>query len=215
MGSFAVAARLTELQEANMSLTTSEVLARHTLVPDRERYFRDVLEGLPVAIYTTDAAGRITFYNSAAAGLAGHRPVLGKDEWCVSWRLYRPDGTPLPHDQCPMAIALREGRPVRGVEAVAERPDGTRVPFLPFPTPLHDESGRVTGAINLLMDLTELNRAELESAKLAAVVVSSNDAIVSKTLTGQVVSWNAAATRIFGYEPAEMIGQCITAFTPY
>src|ERR1700687_6407441 len=94
MGSFAVAARLTELQEANMSLTASEVPAGHTLVPDRERYFRDVLEALPVAIYTTDAAGRITFYNSAAAGLAGHRPVLGKDEMCVSWRLYRPGGPP-------------------------------------------------------------------------------------------------------------------------
>src|SRR3984893_9678687 len=113
MGSFAVAARLTELQEANMSLTKSEVLADRTLVPDRERYFRDVLEALPVAILTNADARWITFYNSAAAGLAGQRPVLGKDEWCASWRLYRPDGTPLPHDQCPMAIALREGRPVR------------------------------------------------------------------------------------------------------
>jgi hypothetical protein len=53
------------------------------------------------------------------------------------------DGTPLPHDQCPMAIALKENRPVRGVEAVAERPDGTRVPFIPFPTPLRDTSLRL------------------------------------------------------------------------
>src|SRR5438309_10533495 len=85
-----------------------------------------LLEALPVAVYTTDAEGRITFYNQAAADLWGHRPELGSSQWCGSWRLYWPDGRPLPHDQCPMAIALREGRPVRDLEAIAERPDGTR-----------------------------------------------------------------------------------------
>src|SRR5580700_2639104 len=155
MGSFAGADPLRWMSEVkNMSLTTSGIRAAQTLVTDGERYFRDVLEALPVAIYTTDAAGRITFYNSAAAALAGRRPVLGKDEWCVSWRLYRPDGTPLPHDQCPMAVALREGRPVRGVEALLERPDGTRVPFLPCPTPLWNASGVLVGAVNLLVDLS-------------------------------------------------------------
>ena len=95
----------------------------------------ELLEALPVAVYTTDAEGRITYYNQAAAELWGHRPELGSSQWCGSWRLYWPDGRPLPHDECPMAIALKEGRPVRGVAAVAERPDGTRVPFLPYPTP--------------------------------------------------------------------------------
>src|SRR5207244_181156 len=72
------------------------------------QHFSQVLELLPAAVYTTAAAGRITFYNEAAVELAGHRPDLGRDLWCVSWRLRRPDGTPLPHDECPMAIALRE-----------------------------------------------------------------------------------------------------------
>jgi PAS domain-containing protein len=88
MGSFAGADPLRWMSEVkNMSLTTSGIRAAQTLVTDGERYFRDVLEAFPVAIYTTDAAGRIIFYNSAAAALAGRRPVLGKDEWCVSWRL--------------------------------------------------------------------------------------------------------------------------------
>ena len=65
---------------------------------------RELLDALPAAIYTTDAAGRITYYNTAAVQLAGRRPELGSDEWCVSWRLYWPDGTSLPHDQCPMAV---------------------------------------------------------------------------------------------------------------
>src|ERR1700719_1167985 len=174
----------------------------------------ELLEALPVAVYTTDAEGRITFFNQSAADLWGHRPELGSDQWCGSWRLYWPDGRPMPHDQCPMALTLKEGRPVRGVEAVAERPDGTRVNFLPYPTPLRDASGRLTGAINLLMDLTERHANEAQAARLAALPISSDDAIVSKTLEGRVTSWNAAATRLFGYAPEEMIGQPITRIIP-
>src|SRR5215469_7271031 len=174
----------------------------------------DLLEALPVAIYTTDAEGRITFYNRAAAEMWGHNPELGTSQWCGSWRLYWPDGRPLPHDQCPMAIALKEGRKVWGVEAIAERPDGTRVRFLPYPTPLRDTSGRLVGAINLLMDITKQHDAELQSARLAAIVVSSDDAIISKTIEGRITSWNAGATRIFGYEASEMIGESILRIIP-
>src|SRR5579862_5579555 len=106
-----------------------------------EKGVRAILDALPAAVYMTDAAGRITYYNQAAADLAGRRPVLGKDEWCVTWRLYNLDGTPMPLECCPMAIALKENRAVRGIEAIAERPDGTRVAFLPHPTPLRDASG--------------------------------------------------------------------------
>jgi len=174
----------------------------------------ELLEALPVAVYTTDAAGRITFYNRAAAELWGHHPEIGSSQWCGSWRLYWPDGRPLPRGECPMAVALKEGREVRGVEAIAERPDGTRVRFRPYPTPLRDPSGRLVGAINLLMDVTERHDSELESARLAAIVVSSDDAIISKTLDGRITSWNTGATRIFGYEASEMIGESILRIIP-
>src|SRR5246127_2774211 len=174
----------------------------------------ELLEALPVAVYTTDAEGRITFYNRAAAELWGHHPELGSSQWCGSWRLYWPDGRALPHDECPRAITLKEGRGVRGVEAIAERPDGTRVRFMPYPTPLRDPSGRLVGAINLLMDITERHNADLESARLAAIVVSSDDAIISKTIEGRITSWNAGATRIFGYEASEMIGEPILRLIP-
>jgi len=173
-----------------------------------------LLEALPVAVYTTDARGVLTFYNQAAADLWGYRPKLGATRWCGSWRLYWPDGRPLPHDECPMAVSLRERRPIRDVEAIAERPDGTRVPFLPFPTPLKDESGKVIAGISLLIDLTESKRGDLDSVRLASIVASSDDAIVSKTLDGRITSWNAGAKRIFGYDAEEMIGRPITWIIP-
>ena len=126
---------------------------------EREQWYRGLLEALPAAVYTTDAGGRITFYNQAAVELAGRLPTLGS-QWCVTWRLHWPDGTPLPHEECPMAVALKEQRPVRGVEAVAERPDGTRVPFIPYPTPLYDGAGAMVGAVNMLVDISERKHAE-------------------------------------------------------
>ena len=133
---------------------------------ERERQFHTLLDALPAAIYTTDAAGRITYYNDAAATLWGQRPSLGSSEWCGSWKLFWPDGTPMAHAECPMAIALKEDRPVRGQEAACERPDGTRVPFLACPTPLHDESGQLIGAVNMLVDISERKRTEEQQALL-------------------------------------------------
>ena len=125
-----------------------------------ERRLRDVLEALPAAVYTTDTAGRLTFYNQAAVTLWGYRPAVGTATWCGSWRLCWPDGSPMRHDECPMAIAVKENRPIHGAEAMAVRPDGSRVPFLAYPTPLRDASGSLIGAINMLVDITERRQAE-------------------------------------------------------
>jgi PAS domain S-box-containing protein len=126
---------------------------------EAEQHWRDLLESLPAAVYTTDAEGRITYFNRACVEFSGREPKLG-EMWCVTWRLHWPDGRPLPHDECPMAIALDEGRPVRGYEAVAERPDGSRVAFIPFPTPFFDADGRLAGAVNMLVDISERKESE-------------------------------------------------------
>jgi PAS domain S-box-containing protein len=129
-------------------------------IRESEKRLQDLIDALPGAIYTTDAAGLITSFNPAAAALWGRSPELGTDEWCGSWRMYHPDGTLMPHDECPMAVALKEKRQILGAEAMAERPDGVRVPFLAYPTPLRDTSGVITGAVNMLVDITERKRAE-------------------------------------------------------
>lgn len=127
---------------------------------DSELRLRELVDALPAAVYTTDAEGRLTHFNVAAVELAGRTPTLGSDQWCVSWKLYRPDGTPLPHDECPMALTLKTGRAVRGEQAIAERPDGTRIWFEAYPTPLYDAQGRLAGAINMMVDITEAKQAE-------------------------------------------------------
>jgi PAS domain S-box-containing protein len=151
-------------EEANIDI----ILAQHAVSGacaaadggvSTERQFRDLLEALPAAIYTTDADGRITFFNQACIDFAGRTPKVG-EMWCVSWKLFWPDGTPLRHEDCPMAVALRENRPVRDVEAIAERPDGSRICFMPYPTPLRDNSGRLLGAVNMLVDVTSRKQAE-------------------------------------------------------
>jgi len=130
--------------------------------------------------------------------------------------MYWPDGTPLPHDQCPMATALKEKRNLNGngQEAVVERPDGTRVPFMAFPSVLRDSIGDVVGALNMFVDISERKRNEETALRLASIVESSADAIIGKNFDGIITSWNKSAERLFGYVADEVIGNSITILFP-
>jgi PAS domain S-box-containing protein len=131
-----------------------------------ERRFRELLEALPAAVYTTDAAGRVTFFNQAAVELAGSVPQAGSDAWWRGWRLFRTEGTSLACDESPMAITLKENRLLPGTEALLERPDGTRVPFIVYPTPLRDEVNELIGAVNMLVDISARKQAEANQKML-------------------------------------------------
>jgi PAS domain S-box-containing protein len=144
----------------NVVLNITRQKQAEQALKESERRFREMIDALPVAIYTTDAEGRLTHFNPAAVEFSGHTPELGSDRWRIIWKLYYPDGSPMLHEECPMAISIKEGRAVRGAEAIAERPDGKRVWFQPYPTLLHDDEGKVVGGINMLMDITERKKNE-------------------------------------------------------
>lgn len=128
-------------------------------IQESKTEYRQILQGLPTAIYSCDAQGRITLYNKAAVNIWGREPEIGRDLWCGAWRIYRTDGTPLPLDQCPMARTIQEGRSITE-EVVIERPDGIRHYVEPHPQPIFDNSGKVIGAVNVLIDITRNRQTE-------------------------------------------------------
>jgi len=164
-----------------------------------EAELHSALEALPAPIYMTDASGVVTFFNTACIAFTGRRPEIGRDRWCVTWKLYTEDGEFLPHEKCPMAVALTSGRPVRGVTAIAERPDGARVVFTPFPTPILDSAGKMIGAVNLLLDVTDIRQiAELRSQaqRAARLVRSVNDPLTIDALNSMAAEYELKAAEL-------------------
>jgi PAS domain S-box-containing protein len=178
-----------------------------------ERRYRELIERLPAAVYTCDAEGRIQLYNQAAEDLWGRKLQIGEDVWCGSLRLSRPDGSPLPLAESPMAVAVRQGRGSEGEEIIIHRPDGSTRHVLAYPRPIRDESGMVTGAVNMLLDLTERKRTEdhlkANEVRTRAMFDSALDALITMDAEGRVQDFNPAAERIFGYRRADAIGHLV------
>jgi len=196
---------LRELKTAEAKLRKSE-----------ERY-KTLFDLVPVAVYTCDADGFIQEYNQRAVELWGRHPGRNGQEsrFCGSHKIYYPDGRPMRHAECPMARALRgEKLTSKDLEIIVERPDGERRDVIPAPRVVKNERGKILGAINCLFDITERKRAEAAAIRLAAVVQSSQDAIVAKTLNGIITDWNQGAEHIFGYKPKEIIGKSILTLIP-
>lgn len=132
---------------------TEKVMARQKITESETRY-RNLIYGLPAAIYVCDEKGYITSYNESAAQLWGRRPELGKEKWCGSWKCFTADGKPISHNQSPMAAAIREGR-TGNSEVIIQRPDGAKRYAIQHLQLEHDSHGKVTGAIDTLIDITD------------------------------------------------------------
>ena len=163
--------------------------------------WRSMLDDIPVPVYTTDADGLVTYWNKACADFAGREPELGSDRWCVTWQIYRTTGEFLPHDQCPMAQAIREKRCIRDAVAIAARPDGSRRAFTPYPTPLFDEQGSLKGAVNMLIDVTAEQSSALarQADRCRRLAESTHDSVTAKVLSAMAEDYKRSAA---GLQPA-------------
>jgi PAS domain S-box-containing protein len=175
-----------------------------------------LFEQLPFAVYVCDRNGLVLRYNRRAAELWGRTPKLGdpNERFCGSYQMFHPDGSLLPHHQCPMADVLRTGNSVRQQEVHIERPDGSRGIALVDIEAVRDSDGNIVGAVNCFQDVTERKHAEEAAHRLAAIVESSDDGIVGYDLDGTITSWNGGAERIFGHLAEEIIGKSMTILIP-
>lgn len=189
-----------------------------------EYFYKQIIQNLPGAFYICDAQGIIKFYNKTAADLWGRTPIIGQDMWCGSLKMFHPDGQPMALDVCPMAIALKEERPVYNAEIIVERPDGIRRNILPHPQPIFDAKGKLAGAFNILMDITERKNAEEEikkKNKSLEILYNIGKTISSELeLTKVVQSITDAATEIsraqfgaFFYNLLDEKGEYYTLYT--
>lgn len=178
-------------------------------------YFR-LLDALPAAAYACDAEGLITHFNQRAADLWGREPKLNEptERFCGSIRLFSPDGDPIEHNECWMALAVQEDRAYDDFDIVIQRPDGSRVFGVAHAHPLHDESGVLIGAVNVVVDVSERKRGEEAQGRLVAIVESADDAIIGKDLNGVITDWNSGAERLFGYSAAEAVGRPVSMLIP-
>ena len=183
-----------------------------------EERYRTLFDLVPVAVYTCDANGVIREYNRRAVELWGGEPGQNgeKPRFCgCSYKMYYPDGRYMPHEECPMARALRgEKLKAEDLEIILERPDGERRNVISAPRIITNIHGKIIGTINSLFDITERKRAEAAAIRLAAVVRFSHDAVVAKTSNGIITDWNQSAERIFGYKSKEIIGKSVLTLIP-
>ena len=206
------------LMLADALAKTNDEIARRVQVEDSLRRERETLEvtlaSIGDGVIATDTTGRVTFLNSVAERLTGWPLEEAKNQ--PFDRVFRIVNEYTGHPvENPVAKVLQSGRIVGlANHTVLINRDGQRVPIDDSGAPVRRAQGELIGIVVVFRDVTERKSAELERAWLASIVGGSDDAIVSKTLDGIVTSWNSGATRVFGYEPAEIIGKPITTIIP-
>jgi PAS domain S-box-containing protein len=187
----------------------------------RREMLRVTLRSIGDAVVTTDVEGRVTYANEVAESLTGwpHQEALGRPLDAV-FRII--NETTRATVDSPAARALREGVVVGlANHTLLIRKDGTECPIDDSAAPIRDEHGRVSGCVLIFRDVTAQRRMEREKASqlrdarlLASIVESSEVAIVSKSLGGEIQTWNAAAERLFGYTAEQAVGEHISLVIP-
>ena len=194
---------------------TEQVLSRKKIEESKKSY-RELIENLPVATYSCDADGRIMIYNKAAVALWGREPEIGKDFWFGFWKVSGLDGKPIPLESCPMAVVLKEGKAIIGEEIIIERTNGDKLNVLPYPVPIFDSSGQINGAVNMMVDITEIKNAELalkeSEKKYRQIVETAQEGMWLIDETNKTIFVNTKMAEILEYSREEMMDKEIYSF---
>jgi PAS domain S-box-containing protein len=197
----------------NLIEVTEERRLNEKIRKERAR-LHTVLEQMPAGVVMAEAeTGRVTLHNRMAEELLGEFPVVETFSEYEKFGIIHPDGTPYRWDEYPMARAIREGAPVHQSHLRLPGPEGDVV-FSVSAAPIRDENGAIFAGVLSFHDITGQLRAEAEQARLAAIVNSSDDAIIRQELDGAITHWNPAAERIYGYSAAEMVGRHARVLVP-
>jgi PAS domain S-box-containing protein len=183
-------------------------MSKHT-APPAEAYLAAIVSSSEDAIVAHDLDGRITLWNIAAERLFGYTTAEAVGQSTLM--LFPPDTR---DDEIATLERVWKGEDVSHFETVVAAKDGSRIDVSLTISPIRNRSGQVIGASKIARDIRDRRMTELAQLRLAAIVQSSDDPIVSKDLNGIVTSWNPAAERLFGYSPKEIIGRSITMIIP-
>ena len=159
------------------------------------------LADLPVAAYCCDRDGLISFYNTRAAELWGREPRLmdAEERYCGSWRLWHTNGTPLRHDETPMALALREGVTIRNQHVVIEQPNGNRVRVNVNISPTLDADGAIAGAVNVFSEVApEATSLRSPGEHVEQLIDALGVAVYTTDTEGRILSFNQQAVDLWG-----------------
>jgi PAS domain S-box-containing protein len=175
------------------------------IVTESERLYRELIEGLPAALYTCDNEGNIQIFNKAAARLWGREPEPGNAKWSGALKHFRADGTEMPVEECPMVNVVSTGG-IFNTEMILERPDGSRRNVIPHPQPIYDAAGNKIGALNMLLDITEQKKSQkaLEESELRLRLATEATHLATWDLDMETreIIYSPRLNEIFGY-PAE------------
>lgn len=191
-----------------------------------------IIENMPVAVYTCDTNGYITFYNTAAVKLWGREPIIGVEKWCGAHKAYTAEGNPFPTDYNPMALMMASGHIEPGMEIIVEQPDGTLVNVMPSPSLIYDTEGTIAGAATMMLDVTSMRNGDKEAQERAFEKIAQNNLLLKQTderyyrmieevkdyaiimldRNGIILNWNKGAEQIKGYTEDEIVGRNFRIF---
>lgn len=193
---------------------------------------KHILETLPIAMYTCGIDGTITYYNRAAAELWGREPEMGIEKWTGAYKIFSATVSVLSKEDHPMKLLMDEGKACAPEELLLERPDGTIVYIMPHLSLVYDAQGKVTGAANMVLDITEKKKKDNDLEQTFAKKIEENTvsirnieeryhkmidevqdyAIIMLDVSGNILNWNKGAQKIKGYTEAEVVGNHFSIF---